>query len=124
MFNALKFLFYITLAKSSSQKIQKSACIVQPHVTIAYLTFCENENPVNPYYIRMNAIRRISKISKPEISKEYSISEATVKRTIDALKKRGLIKRIGSNKGGYWKIEKNEPQTTLYISVNNQIMIK
>ena len=72
----------------------------------------------------MNAIRRISKISKPEIRKEYSISEATVKRTVDALKKRGFIKRIGSNKGGYWKIEKNEPQTTLSISVNNQIMIR
>ncbi|GKX27781.1 hypothetical protein SH1V18_02610 [Vallitalea longa] len=54
----------------------------------------------------MNAITRNPKISKPKISKVYSISEATVKRTIDSLKKRGLINRIGSNKGGYWKIVK------------------
>ncbi len=54
----------------------------------------------------MNAIIRNARISKPKINKEYNISKATVKRTIDALKKRGLIERVGSNKGGYWKITK------------------
>lgn len=54
----------------------------------------------------MNAIIRNARISKPKISKEYNIWKATVKRTIDALKKRVLIERVGSNKGGYWKITK------------------
>lgn len=39
----------------------------------------------------MNATRN-PRISKPNISEEYSISEATVKRIIDSLEKRGLIK--------------------------------
>lgn len=52
----------------------------------------------------INVIRKNPKISKPKISKECNISEATVKRTIDALKKKGLIKRVGSNKGGYWEL--------------------
>ncbi|MDD2401570.1 MAG: winged helix-turn-helix transcriptional regulator [Clostridia bacterium] len=52
----------------------------------------------------MNAIKRNPRISKIKISKEYNISVATVKRGIDTLKKRGLLQRVGSNKGGYWKI--------------------
>lgn len=55
----------------------------------------------------INAIRKNPKISKPKISKECNISEATVKRTIDSLKRKGLIKRVGSNKGGYWKVIRN-----------------
>jgi len=69
----------------------------------------ETYEPINlsdTEQIIMNAITRNPKISKPKISKEYNISEATVKRTIAALKKRGLIKRVGSNKGRYWKIIK------------------
>ena len=54
----------------------------------------------------MNAIIRNAKISKPKISYEYNISKATVKTTIDTLKKKGFIERVGSNKGGYWKITK------------------
>lgn len=52
----------------------------------------------------MNSIIRNPKVSKSRISKEYNISEASVKRTISSLKKKGLIKRVGSNKAGHWEV--------------------
>lgn len=42
-----------------------------------------------------------------ELAEWIGYSAATIKRHIQALKKLGLIERIGSDKTGYWKINKN-----------------
>ncbi len=38
-----------------------------------------------------------------EFAKVLNISETTVKRRLNDLKKDGFIRRIGSNKTGYWE---------------------
>ena len=43
-------------------------------------------------------------ISKAEISERISKSEKTVQRIIADLLRKGLIRRVGSNKSGYWEI--------------------
>ena len=46
------------------------------------------------------------KISKEEMSKKIGISTTAIDKNINLLKKKGLLKRVGPAKGGYWKIEK------------------
>jgi len=50
-------------------------------------------------FIKMN-----NKISMDEISKILKVSQATIKRDLQQLKANGVIERIGSERGGYWKI--------------------
>ncbi len=49
-------------------------------------------------------IKENNKITAKEISEQLNISLSTVKRKTKALKEKGKIKRIGSDKTGYWKI--------------------
>ena len=54
-------------------------------------------------------IRLISKdsyISKQELSKKIGISTTAIDKNISKLKQKGLLKRVGPAKGGYWKITK------------------
>jgi len=48
------------------------------------------------------------KISKNEMSEKIGISNTAIDKNIDALKKKGLLKRIGSAKGGHWEIIEGE----------------
>jgi len=43
-------------------------------------------------------------ITLPKIASQVDVSIATVKRDIDFLKEKNIIKRIGSRKSGYWQI--------------------
>jgi len=45
-----------------------------------------------------------SKITILELSKTVGISNSKIKKNIAKLKQKGLLKRIGSNKGGYWEV--------------------
>ena len=49
-------------------------------------------------------IQQNNKITAQEISAGLKISLSTVRRKIKELKTNGTIKRIGSDKTGYWKI--------------------
>lgn len=49
-----------------------------------------------------------SKSTYLQIADKTKKSEATVKRAISNMKKNGIIKRIGPDKGGKWKIIKND----------------
>lgn len=51
-------------------------------------------------------IKKNSKITATEISEHLKISLSTVKRKIKELKEQKMIERIGSDKTGYWKINK------------------
>ncbi|RIJ50417.1 winged helix-turn-helix transcriptional regulator [Maribellus luteus] len=43
-------------------------------------------------------------ISIPEMAETIGVSERSVERNIENLKKKGLLKRIGPAKGGYWQV--------------------
>ena len=44
-------------------------------------------------------------ISRKELSNKIGINPSVIQKHINKLKEIGLIKRVGSAKGGYWKIE-------------------
>jgi len=44
-------------------------------------------------------------ISISEISEKLNISRSAIQKHIDSLKTDGIIKRVGADKGGYWKIK-------------------
>ena len=52
----------------------------------------------------LNAIRDNPSITKPEICKIVGLGKTSIDNYISKLKKKGMIKRIGSNKTGYWKV--------------------
>ncbi len=52
----------------------------------------------------ISLIKRNRNITSNEISKELNQSLSTVKRKIKVLKEQGKIKRIGSDKNGFWEI--------------------
>jgi len=47
------------------------------------------------------------KISRKELSLKIKINQSAIQKHLKKLKEKGIIKRIGSDKGGYWKVEKN-----------------
>ena len=55
--------------------------------------------------IIINLIKATPKISFDKLAKMLSVTRMTVIRDVDKLKSRGIIERIGSAKGGYWKIK-------------------
>jgi ATP-dependent DNA helicase RecG len=44
------------------------------------------------------------RISKREMAEKIGISTTAIDKNITALKTRGLLTRIGSNKSGHWKV--------------------
>jgi len=66
------------------------------------------ENTVNVPETRIIAIidliRDNAEISMLELSKILNVNHKTIKRDIQTLKDKGLIERIGPDKGGYWRV--------------------
>ena len=58
----------------------------------------ENEREI------LELISKNKYITYSELSKGLRISEKSVHVNIEKLKQKGLLKRIGSDRGGYWKI--------------------
>lgn len=56
----------------------------------------------------LDSITNNPKISQNKLSENLSVSKSTIRRVTDSLKEKNLIERVGSNKGGYWKIIKNQ----------------
>ena len=54
--------------------------------------------------IILSLILKNSKISKKQIEIRGNLSKKSVEYNIAKLKKKGLLKRVGPAKGGYWKI--------------------
>ena len=49
-------------------------------------------------------IKNNMNISIPEMAETIGISERSIERNIESLKKKGLLKRIGPAKGGHWQV--------------------
>jgi len=52
----------------------------------------------------LEAIKENPRITKRELASLIGISENGIKFHINSLKKKGLLKRIGPDKGGYWEV--------------------
>ena len=53
-------------------------------------------------------IKEKSNISYDEIAQKLNLSRRTVSRKITELKNKGIIRRVGADKNGYWEIMSNE----------------
>lgn len=53
----------------------------------------------------LQLIREDNSLSREAISKQLEVSDSSVYRDIEKLKKIGKLERIGGNKGGYWRIK-------------------
>ncbi len=53
----------------------------------------------------INLMKDNNSISRRLLAKKMGISTATVARDINSLKEKGIIERIGGDRGGYWKIK-------------------
>jgi len=54
----------------------------------------------------LNLMRKRAKISAKEVAEKLGISSRAVEKQIAKLREEKLIKRIGSDKGGYWEVVK------------------
>jgi len=54
----------------------------------------------------ISLIRNNTEISMMELSKSLNVNHKTIKRDLSKLKAKGLLNRIGSDKGGYWEVRK------------------
>ena len=61
--------------------------------------------PVDPITERLyQAIRENNRLNYAEYGALLGVSEATIKRRLGALRKAGMIIRVGSNKTGHWEM--------------------
>ena len=52
----------------------------------------------------IDILRSNSGVTRAQLAEQLGCSEATIKRTIQAMSQKGLLRRIGSNKSGEWVI--------------------
>ena len=56
----------------------------------------------------LSIIEKNSKVTQDELTKLTGLTRRGVEWNIDQLKKQGILKRIGPDKGGYWEIIEKE----------------
>ena len=49
-------------------------------------------------------MRENNQITQIELSKKLKINESTIKRNISKLRYKGILRRSGSDKNGYWEV--------------------
>jgi len=74
--------------KNEAEKKQKKEAEKLSQKEVKILDFIKNDN----------------EISRLRIANLLNISESSVYREIEKLKKKGILDRVGGNRGGYWKI--------------------
>jgi ATP-dependent DNA helicase RecG len=52
----------------------------------------------------LQQIKEKPTISRKELSAELKINESAVQKHLENLKKKGLLRRIGADRGGYWEV--------------------
>ncbi len=53
----------------------------------------------------LQLIKEKPTVSRKELSIELKINESAVQKHLENLKKKGLLRRIGADRGGYWEVE-------------------
>ena len=93
-----------TECKSIQENVPENLPDVPENVPENRLDVPENV-PENRLAAIIDLIYNDAEISMLNLSKTLNVTHKTVKRDIQVLKAKGLIERIGPNKGGYWKIK-------------------
>jgi ATP-dependent DNA helicase RecG len=70
--------------------------LITPSITPSMLTKLEA--------LILEQIKKDNSIAMPKIASNLKISKNTVKEYTDKLKRKKIIKRVGPNRGGYWKM--------------------
>ncbi len=58
----------------------------------------------NTQKLIIKLMRENNQITQIELSKELKVNESTIKRNISKLRNKGMLRRIGSDKNGYWEV--------------------
>lgn len=66
----------------------------------------ENGTQIDTENLILDILKRTPDITQKDLSEKTNISLRTVKRIIQQLKEKGIIERVGSDRKGYWKINK------------------
>lgn len=54
----------------------------------------------------LDLLRKSPHITAAEIASEIGITDRAVRKIISSLKEQALVERVGSNKSGYWKVNR------------------
>ena len=90
----------IALVKKLKERIEETKSIFDSYKTGIPIS---KEKQTNADLI-YTALKLNPKQTKEEVSKSTGLSRATITRTYSVLEKQGKIRRIGSNKTGYWEV--------------------
>ncbi len=52
----------------------------------------------------VNLLKQNPAISRKDIANKMGINESAVQKRLDALKKKGILRRVGPDKGGHWEV--------------------
>lgn len=55
----------------------------------------------------LDDLKENSRLTITDLAKKYSVDIKTIKRDIETLKQKGLITRVGPDKGGFWQVNDN-----------------
>lgn len=68
----------------------------------------ENSKNLKPNKLKiLEIIRDNQNITKVKLTEITNLGKNTIDRAIQELKEKGYIKRVGSNKKGYWEVLKD-----------------
>ena len=71
-------------------------------------TISDQKRPENDQIkMILELIKEKPQISRSEISHKMGLHESSVKRRLKMMVDKGIIQRIGSDRGGHWKISNN-----------------
>ena len=52
----------------------------------------------------LDLLKQNSTISRKDIAEKMGINESAVQKRLDALRKKGILRRVGPDKGGHWEV--------------------
>lgn len=68
------------------------------------LSLNQNNNLTNRQLQIVEAMQSDIRVSTTELAAMFSVTQRTIKRDIDCMKKINILKRVGNEKSGYWLI--------------------
>ena len=54
--------------------------------------------------VLVDLLKQTPTISRKDISKKLGINESAVQKRLDTLRKKGVVSRVGPDRGGYWEV--------------------
>ncbi|MCG8502307.1 MAG: putative DNA binding domain-containing protein [Firmicutes bacterium] len=98
-YEKVAFMTKVTV-KNNAERYEHINEHINEHIS-EHINLTQNEKLI------LDSIINNPKISQNKLSEILGVSKSTVRRATDSLKEKNIIERVGSNKGGYWKIIKN-----------------